>query len=158
MGDIPSDPSSLQNIERAIDALTRATAGLKGVGLFTTADINNRTTTSTSYTDAAGVVISLDVTVSALGLLLVGFNGSIFNNTAAAEGYVTVELSGANTVAAADDRAVTYKAYGANTFGQMGTVHAFTGLSPGATTIKLKYKVSAGSGIFGNRRLWALTI
>jgi len=114
------------------------------------------TTTSTSYADLSTVTDTVTVTVGANGLALVNiYVGLMYNNTATTGySYASFALSGANTVAAADSKALAVLATGANV-PQVGHGASFllTGLSAGSTTFKMKYRAAAGTAGFANRQI-----
>ena len=105
-------------------------------------------TTSTSYTDLS-TVVSTSVTVGATGILVVTWSLGAYNASAVMNS--SVALSGANTQAASDNwctdsRSATYS------YGQSMT-KVFTGLTPGSTTVTMKFKTSSGTANFFNKLL-----
>ena len=79
----------------------------------------------------------------------------LYAEVSANSGYVSVAVSGANTVSAADSNG----GYGTanNSYGYAGTISVpvlLTGLSTGSTTFKMKYKISTAT--FANRRIVVL--
>ena len=116
------------------------------------------TTTSTSYTDLA-TVHSVTVTVGANGLLLVNWGALLSTSATSNAARMSVDLSGANTLAASDD----YVAYGRTTnsssevFGS-NRQELFTGLTPGSTTITAKYRTTGGTATFQLRTLTAIPL
>lgn len=116
-----------------------------------------RTTTSTTYADITDTTDTVTVTVGPSGKVRVEISANISNNTLAATGYVSFLVSGANTLAADDSRALWSTAQAAGYFIQFGTTIGLgvdgTPLNPGSTTFKMKYKVSTGTGTFLNRRI-----
>lgn len=123
------------------------------------------TTNSTSYTDASDTSSSdgVTVTVGANGLALVSISARISNTTANAFSWVTVAVSGATTIAADDKWAMKYQQYAANSEAMYGVTHLFTGLTPGSTTFKMKYKVQtggsgAGTAGFNKRHISAIPL
>lgn len=110
------------------------------------------TTTSTSYTaltTAGPTVASLTTGTQAL----VAITAACGNNTAGQNSYMSVAVSGATTLAAADTTALRYQAFGANSRHRSSTVHLFTGLTAGANTFTSQYKVDAGTGLWFDRHL-----
>ncbi len=112
------------------------------------------TTTSTAYTDLATTTDSVTATVGANGILLVSIYSSLLNSGANA-GFVSYVLSGANTQAATDTYALV--AVGTNQ-SNYGATFQVTGLTPGSTTVKMKYRVVAGTGTFSARRVSAVPL
>lgn len=132
------------------------TASKLATGAGTSNVTTSETTTSTSYVGLT-TPQTVTVTVGANGLLLVGF-GAQMSNSGANFSSASVALSGANTVAAADDwRILQSAATGASAVG-VGRTWLFTGLTPGSTTVTLQFKVAATTGTFANRNVWALPL
>lgn len=114
----------------------------------------SQTTTSITFADLATVGPAVTVTIGANGIALVNIFGHLQLGTASGESaFIGVAVSGASTVAAADDRALRYQPWTAAAFGQYGASFLFTGLTPGSTTFTLKYRVSSNTGTFLNRRI-----
>ncbi len=118
----------------------------------------DETTTSASYTDLATTTDSVTVDVGSSGVVLVSlFANATYVSGAAPTVWVGVALSGANTVAATDARCCV-GAFSHTNVVQWSPSGLFvmTGLTPGSTTFKMKYKVTAGgaaSARFANRRI-----
>lgn len=122
----------------------------------------SQTTTSTSYTDLS-TVQSVTVDVGSTGLLLVGYGARTLNDTAAAFTFMAPALSGANTNAASDNYAYKHQSTSANAEGRAGATKLYQGLSPGATTVTIKFRVETGGGGSGTgtwalRELWAIPL
>lgn len=102
----------------------------------------DETTTSASYTDLATTTDTVTATIGSSGNALVVMSSYMGNDIAGGWEYMSYALSGANTRAAADSRAL---AHNTGNYGQgiLGAVFPETGLTPGATTFKLKYKASS---------------
>lgn len=112
----------------------------------------SETTTSTSYVDLA-TVQSCTVVVGSSGLLLVGW-GAQMSNSVTGGAYCVPALSGANTYAASDNDLL----YTASATVGIGKSKLFTGLTPGSTTITLKFRVDATTGTFLRRVVWAVPL
>lgn len=116
--------------------------------------VTSEATASTSFVDLATVTDTITVTVGANGLLLVSIYAWL-NNSAANSTSVGFTLSGANTLAAADE----YSLFVIGTsVTQMGATFLLSGLSTGSTILKMKYKVSAGTGTYSRRRIMAVPL
>lgn len=115
----------------------------------------SQTTTSTSYTDLTTSGPAVTVTVPASGQIIVVINSDIANTNVTTT-RIGFALSGANTASAADTSALRYED-SANLVNTTVAVIPVTGLTPGSTTVTLKYKVASGTGTFSNRRLTVLT-
>lgn len=116
------------------------------------------TTTSTSYTSLATTTDQVTVTIGANGLALVALLSSMADTITLALVWVSVDISGASTVAASDTNALEFQNATANGTVQLGTSYLVTGLTPGSTTFKMKYRVQtggsgAGTCTFSNRRI-----
>jgi hypothetical protein len=134
-------------------ANTSVTASKLALGAGGALVTTSETTASTSYTDLTTVTDTVTATIGSNGLAAVLIHALMQNTVFTAISFLSFALSGANTVAASDTTAIEYQAFAANAFHQGGTAVLMTGLSPGSTTFKLKYKVSAGTGSFSNRRI-----
>lgn len=115
-------------------------------------------TTSTTYVDLTTVTDTVTVTVGANGILLVGISALLYNTGAGNFTFMSFAASGANTLAADDTRCVEYKTANAANDMFLGNTILLTGLAPGSTTLKAKYRVAAGTGQFINRRIWAVPL
>lgn len=110
------------------------------------------TTTSTSYTDLSftvGAAVTVQTGTAALVLL-----SASFFNSAAAHCYTSFAVSGATTLAASDSNGF-FRPVGAG-IGAAERHNAtipVTGLTPGANTFTMKYKVGAGTGSWTDRRI-----
>lgn len=108
--------------------------------------LTDESTASTTYTDLATVGPSVTVTITATGLLLVGWSVQADNPSS----FVSVALSGANTEDATDNYCLGAVALIA------GTTHLFTGLTAGDTVVTCKYRAGIGTVGFERRHLWAI--
>jgi hypothetical protein len=114
----------------------------------------SETTTSTTFVDLTTVTDTVTVTIGANGLALLFLNCRLLNSGTNAS-LVSFVASGANTITAADNIAII------NGGGQDHTEmyhKLLTGLTVGSTTFKMKYRVSAGTGTFINRRITVIPL
>jgi hypothetical protein len=154
----------LQSAASALDVITLFTldGGTTWIGAqavspapsFAFAEVlTSESTTSSSFADLATVGPAATVTVGPSGMVLVGWNCQFGTGTISGE--MAVALSGANTLAANDNWALYNGSTAGNGHG-MGRTYVFTGLTPGSTTFKAKYKSnSGGTYSFLRRSLWA---
>lgn len=112
--------------------------------------LGGESTSSTTYADLATVGPSATITVGASGIAVVGWNCQPTGGTPSGQ-YMSVALSGGNTVAANDNWAL-------NGTGIIGRTYVFTGLTPGSTTFRAKYRVGTGTQSWIRRSLWAQAI
>jgi hypothetical protein len=105
-------------------------------------------TSSATYTDLTTPGPTATVTVGPSGIVLVGFNTQI----SGANGFASVALSGANTLAGSD----VYSLAGAAV--TAGYTYLFTSLTAGSTAFKMRFRSSSGSITFTNRTIWALAL
>lgn len=107
------------------------------------------TTTATSYgnlADAVTTSVTVTTGTSAWCLLYCNLNNSGTNST-----WMSVAVSGATTIAAADSWAIIRNQTGGE---RLGSQVFFDGtLTPGSNTFTLRYRVTAGTGTFSVRRL-----
>jgi hypothetical protein len=108
-------------------------------------------TGSTSYTDLSTIGPTVPVTVRSTGILLVMFTGR--GTGTGTTIYAAPAMSGSNTVAANDDRAMRITSEMVRV--RVGVSELYTGLSAGTTTLTMKYKNGTASqnGEWAHRRL-----
>jgi hypothetical protein len=122
-------------------------------GAVTALVATSENTTSTSYADLTTTTDTVTVTVGSSGKVMVLLSGSATNGSGNNSNSIGFALSGANTVAASDAFSVsTNHATNANGWYTSG-MFLLTGLTAGSTVFKMKYKVTAGTGTFVNRRI-----
>lgn len=114
----------------------------------------SETTASTSYVDLATVGPAITATTGAMAM--VGLYTRQSNGTAGANVWTSMAVSGATTLAASDNFALSYDSPVTGSTVYHGTVHMQTGLTPGSNTFTHKYRASSGTGTFNQRRLWVL--
>lgn len=131
------------------------TADKISLGGATATVATSETTTSTSYTDLATVTDTVTVTIGANGAALIVVSCE-FSNSGANTTWMSWAASGANTIAASDAVAFTQGASAAR-FGGSRVAYR-TGLTPGSTTFKAKYRVSGGTGTFLNRNILVIPL
>lgn len=130
-------------------AIAAIVSGTKGATVAT-----SESTTSTSYTDLTTTTDTVTVTIGASGMALVLIS---MNWTTSGGGFgpMSYALSGANTVAATDAKAIAAHAQVvAAISGYLSGAFLETGLTAGSTVFKAKYKSNAGvSQTWSNRRI-----
>jgi hypothetical protein len=117
----------------------------------------SESTASTTYTDLATTSDEVAVNIGTRGLALVCLYYNTLS-TANQLGLMSFAASGANTIAASDTAAI-----GSNTTANenfyAGAPFVLTGLTPGLTVFKAKYRsVAAGSVAFANRRVGVVAL
>lgn len=116
----------------------------------------SQTTSSTSYTDLATVGPAVTVAVGASGVAIVTITSQILPPSGTAT--ASFALSSGNTLAAADDNAISYTCDASGNGGiQASTVTVLTGLTPGSTVFTMKYKGTSVSNAFSNRKIGVVT-
>lgn len=118
-------------------------------------DLNQGTTTSTSFTDLDGpAAVGPSVTLTTGSQALVFYHAQCLNS-GAGSARASVEVSGASTIATADNRSIATFGIADNGLGASTVVHYAAGLAltPGSNTFTMKYRVSSGTGTFDDRRL-----
>lgn len=137
------------------------TADKLATGAAVTRLVTQETTGSPTYTDLTTTTDTVTVTIGNNGLALVSiYCATIQNDTAADYSLVAFDVSGANTIAAADEGvnmfSLKIRNAAASVIGDwgLGVTGLLTNLSPGSTTFKMKYRVAGGgTGTFGGRRI-----
>jgi len=117
----------------------------------------SETTASTSYTDLTTTTDSVTVAVGSSGMVLLFFRATVTNN-GQNYCYVGVDISGATTQAASDTTCIQSPIGTAAVSKMASNMLLLSGLTPGVTTFKLKYKVNAGTGTFANRRIGVIPL
>ena len=117
----------------------------------------SETTTSTTYA-ALATAQATTVTVGSSGMLLVGIKSTLQNSTLGAEAHMSFALSSANTLAADDARDIMFIAPVNGYYVRAGNTFLLTGLTAGSTVVTAQFRVSANTGTFSQRDLWAMPI
>lgn len=118
---------------------------LASPGTNISATVGASETTGTAYaTDLGTVGPSVTVTIGPNGKAQVTVSALMSQNTNTAKAFLGIDVSGANTIAADLDRCISYQALTGDTGENRSGTFLFEGLTPGATTFKLKYGVGGG--------------
>ncbi|WP_141772835.1 hypothetical protein [Mycobacterium malmoense] len=112
----------------------------------------SESTNSTTYTDLTTTTDQVTVNVGSSGMVIV-FLSAHMTNSASNQAYMGFALSGANTGAASDSYCVSAQPYPGGQPYTIGVPYLLTGLSPGATTFKAKYRVQGYTGTFDSRHI-----
>jgi hypothetical protein len=111
---------------------------------------------ATSYGNISGGTVGPTVSSLTTGsLAFVVLSCNMFNTTGGAASYMSYDVSGATTDAANDSRALYYESSNNGDLIAMGNVIPQT-LTAGSNTFQAKYRVGAGNGTFGSRRIAVL--
>ena len=111
-------------------------------------------TNSSSYTDLATTTDQVTVNVGSSGMVLLILTCEEYNSV----GLASYAISGANTQAADDSRGLYFYHLSTEQF-QGSYVELVTGLTAGATTFKMKYRLTtSGSATFSNRTITAIPL
>lgn len=132
----------------------KAALGTIGYGVQSSTTAASETSTSATYADLTTTTDQVTVTVGSSGKVLVLLRVQA-KNSGNYYSYASIALSGANTVSATDSDAMMI--YGTS-WTTMGMPLLLTGLSEGVTTIKLKYRVTGGTGTWINRLVTAIPL
>jgi hypothetical protein len=116
----------------------------------------SQTTTSTSYTDLTTSGPAVTVTTGTTCLVIV--KAHMLNSTAATQSWMGYAVSGATTVAASDSLACAVAPSSSLAVFAIGAAFFHTGLTAGSNTFTAKYRVSAGTGTFQDRRIVAIPL
>ena len=118
---------------------------------------NNQSTSSTSYADLGNTDDYVTVTVGTSALVVISSMIRYGSGTSVYP-YVGFAVSGANTQSAVDNRSAMIIAADAGLDMSVSMVQLLTGLTPGSTTFKMKYRVSGGTWSFLHRRIAVLPL
>ncbi len=113
--------------------------------------LTSETSTSTSYGDLATPGPSVTVTTGTIAI--VAFAASCSNSGANQAELVSVEVSGASSVAASDNWSLVVDGLPAGQSIRAGVTHIFTGLTAGTNTFKMKYRCGTITGTFLQREI-----
>lgn len=122
----------------------------------TNVTLSSGTTTSTSYTPTltGATAQTATATVGVNGVLLIGIWSQIVNSGTNLSA-MSFALSGANTVAASNNRAI---AVTGSSQGWLGSVFVVTGLTAGATVATANFAVAAGTGTYASHSIFAVSL
>lgn len=112
-------------------------------------------TTSLSYTDLATSGPSVTLTTGAT--VLIWMSCYSYKTTAGNTGFLSVDVSGATTIAAADVNSA-FAAEHTGSFGLSVARVLTLVVTPGSNTFKLRYRVDGGTFFFGNRSIAVLSL
>lgn len=123
-------------------------------------DLGTASTTSTTYTDLdapANVGPTVTVETGPMALVIVHCQ---LSNTGTGSARMAYEVSGATSLAPADNRGIGHFGVANLTVGCSGAALHFGGVSltPGTNTFTAKYRVSSGTGDFFSRRIVVLPL
>lgn len=116
----------------------------------------SETSTSTTYTDLATAGPAVTVTIGATGRALVIVSAQLSNVTATGFAGMGYAGSGANTIAAADTKALVVYSSGAGQYVAASAAYVEIGLTAGSTTFTAKYRQGGGTVTAVNRRIFIL--
>lgn len=123
-------------------------------------DLNSGTTTSTTYTDLSGGAAVGPVVTVDTGPMAVVVIACQLGNAGTGSARMAYDVSGATTIAAADNRGIGVFGVAGVTVTTGTSVLHFGGVSltPGSNTFTAKYRVSSGTGTFQSRRIAVLPL
>lgn len=106
---------------------------------------------ATSYANTTTPGPAVTATSAAKALLAV--SGYMTNSTGGNSVYMSIETSGATTIAAADTWALEHRDSGVNGLVNASRLHLETALNSGSNTFTIKYRVSGGTGTVQRRHI-----
>lgn len=146
-----SNSNMLANNTVTTPAITDASVTPDKINLGSATDkiTTPESTTSGSYTNLATIGPTLNVTVPSNGRLSISYAASINSSNTGQAGKAAFTLSGANTRSAEDDEAIETQSI----YATCSRTIALSGLTPGATTVKMVYLATGGTSTFRRRSL-----
>lgn len=145
-----ADDAGITAAKIATGAVTPSKLSL---GAQTATVATSETTTSTSFTSLATTTDTVTVTIGSNGLALVTVSCSASHSLADSKCFMGFAVSGANTIAASDAKALESRLSTATATDRFSYTTLLTGLTAGSTTFAAKYHVAAGTGTFSNREI-----
>lgn len=138
-----AQPGSVDTAALADDAVTFAKVDESTFPATTDAEVSAvETTTSLSFTDLTTVGPSVTMTPPASGKVKVHLYCGMLNSVAGTLSYMGVDVSGGNTVAASNPKAISNDG---TLTRRLGATFLFTGLAAASTTFTAKYKTGTGA-------------
>lgn len=113
-------------------------------------------TTSTTFTDLATVGPTVTLTTGARALVL--FAANEMNSVTNGASVMSVAVSGATTIAAADSNSATLNGITAANADSCASFIYFSALTPGSNTFTCKYRVTSGTGTFSARSITVIPL
>lgn len=120
---------------------------------------NIATCTNTAYLTLANVTggtplpAEIEATLVTGTAALVHVVGELANSNAGSTTYLAFSVSGATTVASANERSINYESSAADDRAQFGATILVDTLTPGTNTFTLEAKVSSGTGSLDDVRI-----
>jgi hypothetical protein len=141
--------------ETAPAKATTAGSHFAGTGLNSIAEriaeteivATSETTTSNSYTDLATVGPTVTVTTGPYAIVFL-YNSNV--NSTTVTSLMSFEVSGASSIAAADNNSI---GIAGTTGSREGAAFLVTTLTAGSNTFRCKYRVGSGTGTYADRRI-----
>lgn len=119
--------------------------------------ITSQATTSTSYTDLTTVGPSVTVTTGTKAIVCM--STTLLNSGTSFGSFASYAVSGATTIAAADQWSLILDGTALNNPVRYGGIHFQESLNPGSNTFTMKYKADAtSSASFANRHLFVFPL
>lgn len=112
------------------------------------------TTVSTTYTNLT--TIGPAVTATHGGTIIIFFSATLSNNTVNGQSLVGYDSTGTYVSSASDASSIRFTSPTANAVMAASQVFVVPGTPAGTTTFTLKYRVTAGTGTFNDRRVQVL--
>lgn len=139
-----STTTSSHFVGNGVNSIVERVSGVDGVAAA-------ETTLSTSYTDLATVGPTVTQTTGTIAFVFI--RCGMENSGANAGSFMSFEVSGASTIAAADTQSINIAGLTAASRFRLGTAYMLNNLTGGVNTFTAKYKVSANTGTFTQRQL-----
>lgn len=140
----------------ATNANTAAVSTLQGRAMA--AVTTSETTSLTTYTDLATTSDTVTVNIGSSGMALVILNAFMQNGAADGVSYMSFAMSGTNSQVASDSWAKGFLEPAGGGGVPETAIFPISGLAPGSTTFKMKYRVSTNTGTFSNRRIAVIPV
>ena len=113
----------------------------------------SETTTSTTYANLTTVGPSVTMNTGDRTEVEITLSARLSNSGASGDSFMSVDVSGATTLAAVDDNALFFKSPSAGNPGHYSRSVKITGLTAGSNTFTAKYRTTANTSTFQFRWL-----
>ena len=118
----------------------------------------SQTTTSTSYTNLTTVGPQVTVEIGPRGTAIVMLTAQAMTNSNGVECFMGFDVSGATTVSANDDQALTSATRNSGDTPKSSATFWVSGLNAGSNTFTARYRTTSGTATFADRNIVVIPV